>query len=187
MGKYIFARHGKTVWNDLGKLQGWSNSPLNDDGLKQAQALAVSLTSYDIGHIVASPLQRAEHTATIIAEHIGFPTDQIVFDGRLKECRYGELEGLTWDEIEAKYDVHREHMRAHYDFRPYGGESKQEVTDRVLALVHEWEQKQIGKTILFIGHGGSGKILLNHVGLTDVVTLENARFFPFDFLHPGQS
>ena len=56
-------RHGVTDWNNLGKAQGISDIPLNEDGIKQATALAKRLSGEEWDIIFSSDLMRAEQTA----------------------------------------------------------------------------------------------------------------------------
>ena len=54
MNLYV-VRHGQTDWNIERRLQGTSNVPLNDTGIKQAQNLAETLKNIDIDFIFSSP------------------------------------------------------------------------------------------------------------------------------------
>ena len=97
-----FVRHGITEWNVEGRAQGQTDIPLNEDGRKQAAALADRLLSKEGWDVIASSdLKRARETAEIIARrlHIG----EIVFDERLREIHCGLIEGLTVEERVAKW------------------------------------------------------------------------------------
>ena len=70
MAKNIFiARHGLTQWNLEGKVQGQSDIPLLEGGIKQAYALAekIKTEQIPISKILTSPLQRAKKTAQIVS------------------------------------------------------------------------------------------------------------------------
>lgn len=89
-------RHGRTEWNDLGRIQGSSNVVTIDDvGRTQAIAAALTLQAepYAWDTVVASPLRRTVDTAGIIAERLGLRVDETVPD--LVEREFGAAEGLT--------------------------------------------------------------------------------------------
>ncbi len=91
-------RHGRTEWNALGKIQGQTDIPLNEEGIRQARALAERLAA-DGMHwdgVVSSHLSRARETARIIAEKLEIPL--LEPDERLQERYFGEIEGTTEQE-----------------------------------------------------------------------------------------
>lgn len=81
-------RHGKTELNKANVLQGRSDYPLNDEGIKQAQKAANMLKGIEFDYVFSSPLIRAVQTAEIIA-----PNTEIQLDDRLIEMNYGKYEG----------------------------------------------------------------------------------------------
>jgi len=81
-------RHGKTELNKANVLQGCSNYPLNDEGIKQAEKAAGALKEIDFSYVFSSPLIRAIQTAEIVA-----PNSEITVDDRLIEMDYGQYEG----------------------------------------------------------------------------------------------
>jgi len=78
---FFFLRHGQTDWNAQGRIQGHTNTPLNDTGRAQARAAAGLLADRTIARIISSPLDRALKTATIVAERLHLP---LHVDERLK-------------------------------------------------------------------------------------------------------
>lgn len=89
-------RHGQTEWNALGRIQGQTDIPLNEQGMKQAEALAERLLKdgqQQWDAVVSSDLQRAYKTAEIIADKLGIPL--LPPDVRLRERYFGEIEGTT--------------------------------------------------------------------------------------------
>ena len=84
----ILARHGETDYNLEGRCQGAVDIPLNATGIKQAEALAVSLKDIQIDVFIASPLQRAYVTTQKVAVWHGAPT--IIVEPRLREINLGE-------------------------------------------------------------------------------------------------
>lgn len=81
-------RHGKTELNKAKVLQGRSNFPLNEEGIRQAREAAERLGDVSFSCVFSSPLTRAVQTAEILAPHI-----KPVIDERLIEMDYGSYEG----------------------------------------------------------------------------------------------
>ena len=85
MAKNIFiARHGLTQWNLEGKVQGQSDIPLLEGGIKQAYALAEKIRDEKIliSKILTSPLQRAKKTAQIVSE-----INKLLEEGKVEEFK----------------------------------------------------------------------------------------------------
>ena len=81
-------RHGKTELNKAKVLQGRSDFPLNEEGVRQAEEAAARLGDVAFAHVYSSPLIRAVQTAEIVAPQI-----RPVIDERLIEMDYGPYEG----------------------------------------------------------------------------------------------
>ena len=83
-------RHGQTELNNAHVLQGRSDHPLNEAGMRQAQETARELAALGVAftQVFSSPLQRAVQTAQIVA-----PNVPIAIDERLIEMDYGPYEG----------------------------------------------------------------------------------------------
>jgi broad specificity phosphatase PhoE len=96
-------RHGETEWNRTRRYQGWSDSPLTERGLAQAEAighLLCGLPEAQSAELVASPIGRAHHTAEIIRECLGHAAP-LRLDDRLREISLGSWDGLDHAEIAA--------------------------------------------------------------------------------------
>ena len=87
---FYFLRHGETTWNAARMCQGQRNSPLNATGRAQAEAAADALSDEPIRRIVASPLDRARHTAEAVANRHDLAVET---DPDLMECHLGEFQG----------------------------------------------------------------------------------------------
>lgn len=87
---FFYLRHGETDWNRAGRMQGWTDVPLNATGLAQARAAAALVRGLGIRTICASPLARARETARIVAEAIECRIELI---DDLRECGFGAREG----------------------------------------------------------------------------------------------
>jgi broad specificity phosphatase PhoE len=90
----VLVRHGATDWSESGRHTGWTDVPLNDNGLRQAAALAAPLSRWTFDAVHCSTLHRARATC----ELAGLAGDA-EFDPDLREWNYGDYEGLTSAEI----------------------------------------------------------------------------------------
>lgn len=95
----ILIRHGETLWNQEGRIQGFCDIDLSDAGLRQARQLAWSLRTCLIHTIYSSPLIRARKTAEIINKYHSAP---IHLDPGLREMDNGDFEGLFYQELMAR-------------------------------------------------------------------------------------
>ena len=92
MTTLLLVRHGETDWNAEGRLQGHTDTPLNDYGRRQAAALGEDLAGDGIDAVYSSDLARARETAEIVAGRLGLP---VVLEPGLREKNWGSWEGLT--------------------------------------------------------------------------------------------
>lgn len=98
--KLYLVRHGKTDWNENHRLQGWSDIPLNTEGILQAEKLKQEIKKRNLvfDTCYSSPLKRVLKTAKIITDE----NIKIKQDDLLKERGFGEVEGIilnSWDEF----------------------------------------------------------------------------------------
>ncbi len=152
-------RHGETEFNVAGRYQGQGDSPLTARGRAQAgrhgRLLKTLVEAPEDWRLVASPLGRAMASARLVCAGLGLPEDAIETDPRLKEMAFGEWEGLTPAEIQARHPeawAARDADRWHYP-RP-GGESYALLAARVGAFLREVQEDAI-----VVGHGGAGRVL----------------------------
>ena len=115
----LIVRHGRTVANASGLLQGRVDNPLDVVGRQQAHEISLALGTVDI--VVSSPLQRARETA----EPLGLP---LRLDERWIELDYGEWDELPITEVTADQWTQ---WRSDSTFAPPGGESLAELDQRV--------------------------------------------------------
>lgn len=151
----LLFRHGETEWNTLGRRQGQMDSPLTARGRLQARENArrlLSNTALDKQVAVfSSPIGRAKDTALIILHELGLPIDMVTYDDRLKESSFGDWEGLTDDEVAARYPASwQARITDRWNVRPSSGEAYCDVHARVL----EWySEAEFTETNLVICHG----------------------------------
>lgn len=143
-------RHGQTLWNIEARFQGQFDSPLTELGRAQAlgvgRALAaeIGLRSQPIRAYV-SPLGRTRATAALIGEALPMA---ITEDRRLMEVDFGEWEGLTREDILARFGTDPQLRPVDWQFRAPGGET----LDAVLARLAEWHA-EVETPAVVITHG----------------------------------
>ena len=93
-------RHGETAWNRERRFQGHQDVPLSPAGLFQAERLAQRLKSETFDAVYSSDLKRAVQTAEIVARELALPV--VTLKG-LRERSMGEWEGLTQEEVAARF------------------------------------------------------------------------------------
>jgi broad specificity phosphatase PhoE len=132
----LLARHGQTDDNlEPIRAQGFSDTPLNATGRRQARELADRAASLAVASLWCSDLSRAAETAAIVGERIGLVP---VPEPRLREGNRGSWEGRRFTDI-AREDPagYAAWMRAGAGFRFPDGESLQEHADRVAAALRD--------------------------------------------------
>jgi len=164
-----YVRHGETDFNVEARLQGRRDTVLNGRGRRQAAecgGLLRDLFARDNRNpadfdYVASPLRRARETMELLRATLGLDPHSYAIDDRLMEIAYGEWEGLTLPEIDARMPgmlAQREQDK--WDFAPPGGESYRSLTDRV----SEWYEGLTQDTAV-AAHGGGVRALMALFGL----------------------
>ncbi len=151
MTKLIFIRHGQSEANEQNRFAGQTNVPLTELGRTQARCAAEYITKREkIDKIYSSDLQRAHNTALPVSEITGLPIN----DAReLREICAGIWEGRLANEIEVEYEKEFRIWRKDYaNARLPGGESVQEVYERVVPFVKRVAKENDGLTLLFASH-----------------------------------
>lgn len=155
------ARHGETLWNREGRLQGRLDSPLTSHGKQQARRAGMTLAALidEPGYfsLVCSPLGRAYHSMELIASELGLDPKACRIDRRLKEMSWGRWDGLTHWEIEDNFSEALEQREADpWRFAPPGGESYAMVAARLRPFLEE----AVGHgRLIIIAHGIVSQIL----------------------------
>ena len=167
-------RHGETVWNREGRIQGHLDSPLTPFGEEQARRVGIALgrliDGADRFAMVSSPLGRTRRTAAIISAALGRDAGAIATDQRLKEITWGAWDGLTLDEIEARDPGElKRRRRNHWHYLPPGGESY----EMVAARARDWHDAvNLGARLIVVAHGAIGRVIRgHHAGLSQAAAL----------------
>jgi len=151
--RLVLWRHGQTLWNADNRHQGQIDIPLNDVGREQARHAAQTLVAMKPTHVIASDLERALETGQILADLAGI---KLSTDERLRETFAGEWQGMTRDEIVAKYPEDYAAWGGDSEIRPGGGETRWEVSQRVVTAIEDALLNiPDGGTLVVASHGGA--------------------------------
>lgn len=151
LASLILLRHAQTAWNDERRMQGHRDVPLNDAGHAQARSAATSVAALRPQVIISSDLQRARVTADAMAAATGLG---VRVDERLRETDLGQWEGLTREEVVARWpDQWAAWRSAGAPIAPPGGESRVQVAARAAELVDELDQGATERALL-VTHSG---------------------------------
>ncbi len=149
-------RHGETDANRKGYLQGWSNNPLNENGIMLAEITGRGMKGIRFDHCISSPLTRARETAEIIIKESGNSVP-VSFDDRIKEIDFGSLERLSIKDER----VVRFLKKPVFDLRFPDGESISDVMKRTQEFLKGLIAKDDDKTYLVSTHGCALRAMLN--------------------------
>lgn len=162
MEVYII-RHGETVWNAAGKMQGNADIELNEGGRILAGELGRKLEKVHFDRIYSSPLIRAYETACLIRGYRNIP---IIRDDRLREIHFGSLEGTHYSEWLKEDCPYRFFFSepARY-VPPEDGETLEQVCIRAGEFLQQviepaWETTV---RIMIVAHGALNKGLMCHI------------------------
>ncbi|MYM21585.1 histidine phosphatase family protein [Duganella sp. FT135W] len=153
----LLIRHGETAWNAVRRLQGHIDIPLNEEGERQAAALARALAAEKLDAIVSSDLQRAMQTAQAVAALHTSLTLQT--EPGLRERAYGAFEGMLYQDIQQQYpdDFARWQARDVEAVMPFGdryAESFHQFYDRAISSLRAVAARHAGQTVAVVAHGG---------------------------------
>lgn len=150
-------RHGRIQGHEEKRFIGATDVPLDDTGLSQARYWQKAFSGFPLDTVYSSRLQRCDKTARCIAGN-----RPVIHTQALNEIHMGEWDGKTFEEIKALYP--EEFIKRGEDlcsYRPLGGESFQDLSDRVLPFFTPLARKK-GKTLV-VTHAGVIRVILCHV------------------------
>lgn len=146
-------RHGQTAWNLERRFQGSTDIELTDEGVAQARRAAGLLAHLRPDAIISSDLRRTVDTAAELAAVTGL---EVRYDEALRETYAGVWQGLTHDEIIARYGDEYAAWKRGEPVRRGGGELETEVADRAAPCVERSVEKlPEGGTLVVVSHGGT--------------------------------
>ncbi len=146
--RLILTRHGETVQNKEGLVQGHGKGTLSAEGLDQARKLSIRLKDEKIDFIYSSDLERASETTKEIAKyHKNVP---VVFSKEARERFLGSLQGMKLSEID-------------WSEEPDDIETKEAMKERAKKFLLEIFEKHRGENVLVVSHGGFNRSLLAYI------------------------
>ena len=148
----IFLRHGQAENNTKRILAGRTDGiPLTRNGIEQAERIAKYLKPLNISAIYSSPIERAKHTAEIVAENNSMDYE---LDDRLIEIDMGKFTLMNYDDMFAKYG---NIFLKFYENDPVIAEHEVETFPHVRKRVHDIVDYVIKK------HGNQNVVLVTHM------------------------
>ena len=186
-------RHGQTSANIDRVWHGSTNTPLTPHGARQAAAAAtwIEANHTPIAGIYASPLDRAHHTAQAIAKAVGGVPE---LEADLAEYDLGSWEGESFESLYRERKLF-ENMKRDPHYRPHGGESPQQVGDRLAAALLRIARRHPQERVVVVSHGGALSIalglildrdygswnrMMDNCGITELVLEPDAALLSFN-------
>lgn len=153
-------RHGETDLNRSGKLQGWTDTPLNEKGRAQARRAGNVITDNGLAfdRIICSPLDRAKETAELAT---GISRTEFEIDERILEIDYGPYDGrkilgLDWKVLSFLIASHKKDA-------PKGIESVDMLYYRVRSFLEETRKRKDISSALVVTHGIAMRSMIGFV------------------------
>ena len=164
--KLYVMRHGQTDWNAAGKVQGCTDIELNENGVEQAQKAREKFNQCEIDVILCSPLKRTRKTAEIVNQDKQVP---IVFEERLKERNFGDLEGKRPEKYQQKFT---NAWNCLLNTKEDNIEPVVDLCDKVWGFLDEVKEKYQDKNVLLVTHGAISHVILAYFeGIEDDGTM----------------
>lgn len=165
MDEFFIARHGQSEWNAVHRIQGQSNTKLSPQGLKQSQELYQALLEQPLTDIYTSDLDRTIRTAQPLADYLKIPIKRSPL---LNELDFGDLVGKYLTDLNKKDQEIWDWWMADQVQRVIpGGESYQNLLDRIKTFLDELGLVSKHRSILIVGHMRANQVLLGRLtGLT---------------------
>ena len=155
-----FIRHGETILTPTRKFSGTGalDPELTEDGLAQAERVALEVAKLNPDVLVASPLQRTRQTAEAIARTTGL---EITFDKDWYELSFGSWDGKSIEEVKAENPDDYQAWLNSSSYGPGGGESYDEAAIRIDAALEKLVAQYPGKKVVVVTHNGVIKSAVN--------------------------
>lgn len=187
----LLIRHGESLGNVEGRLEGQMSTALSVRGQWQTQQLAAYFKEQvkkqrPPTHIYSSPLQRAVETARPLAAIAGCP---LQLAPQIQELHQGIFQGLTWTEANQHYPRLCAHLVATLDYQPVpGAETLAAAHQRAVSWYHRLRQQhQGGDVVWMVTHGGFMQQLIGVIlgcDRTWQIPIRNTALFEFKLLSP---
>lgn len=174
---FYFVRHGQTDWNVLRSPEGYGDLPLNETGVKQANAISLVVRDLPIASVCSSPLLRVQQTKHLILQHCNQDEllDEIIHE--LRECS-----DLTWDDFDQRDEgIPVEHRLIPDD---PNFENAETFIERIRQGLHK--ALALPGPVLIVAHGGTHRAISELIGMPDhIKRISNCIPVHFD-IHEGR-
>jgi broad specificity phosphatase PhoE len=159
MTTLVIVRHGHTALNDGDRFRGRTDTPLDDQGLREAEVTAKEIAKrWKLSAVYTSSVSRAHVTGEIIGRSFGLPA---IDEPGVLDMDYGEWTGLTFDEARAHQpESYRLCMERPSAFRPPKGESFEELRERSVAAVKAITLKHPDQAVAIVTHNVVNRVIL---------------------------
>ena len=155
---FYYVRHGKTLFNRLGRMQGWCDSPLEEEGIEQAYEAKKQLQDVPFDRAYTSTSERCMDTAHVILEGRNVP---LTCTKQLKEMSWGDYVGALISEHRDEIDPRR---FGSCDWSDVGGENVEMLMERVRDCYGKiYEESRDKDRILIVSHGAIFMQMIYHV------------------------
>ncbi len=156
--RLILIRHGEPEEAARGRCYGKLDVGLSARGVAQIARVAQHLRDVPLSAIYSSPRRRASESAAVIAQSHAL---EVKVEDALAEIDFGAFEGLTYDEVAAKFPVEYSMWMQHPTRVQFpDGESFAQMQRRVRAVIKRIRARHRGQTVAVISHGGVNRIVL---------------------------
>jgi broad specificity phosphatase PhoE len=146
--RILLIRHGRTAWNEQGRMQGRADLPLSPAGRAEASRWRVP-EAWAEARWLSSPLRRAAETAALLTE------GPVAIEPRLIEMDWGAWEGFRLAELRKSAPKAMAANEARgLDFRPPGGETPREVRTRLESLLADLAAADDPGDVICVTHKG---------------------------------
>jgi 2,3-bisphosphoglycerate-dependent phosphoglycerate mutase len=184
MAKLYCVLHCESCYNKLGIFTGRADVKLTQKGCEHAQEMALKMKDLHIEKAYTSSLIRTHETLKFIAKY--HPNMMINIDDRIIERDYGDLTHLVKAKYKKEHPVEYPIFHRSYDVPPPGGESIQQVEERVLPFLFEIISyiKKNNKNILIVSHANAFRPMrrfLENLSKEEVMKLEHQRDILFEY------
>ena len=161
----IFLRHAQAENNTKRVLAGRTEGvPLTKAGIEQAEQIAKYLKPIDISAIYSSPIERAKHTAEIVANAFDQDTVGVELDERLTEIDMGKFTRMNYDDMFAKYgNIFLKFYENDPVISEHEVETFPDVQKRVLDMVDHVMKKHNNENVILVTHMDPIKSMLAKV------------------------
>lgn len=146
MAKTLYLmRHGQTLFNVLKKIQGWCDSPLTEEGIRQAKIARKWFEDNNIqfDHAYSSTSERCCDTLELVSD-----MSYVRLKG-LKEHNYGTLEA------EGEFLAENDPEKCKTYYLQFGGESSETVKERMIETLTNIMEQEDHHSVLAVSHGGA--------------------------------